>query len=280
MLFPQEASSLHWDDRLTIEFNNKRPCLCAMEIEKVDNLPTIFVGGDSTVTDPNSGPGGNGPTQICQWFKPEIAIANEAESGETLKSYITGLRLDKVLSQIKKGDYFFVQFGTNDSKASWPQTYAEPGTTYNAYLKAFCAECRRRGATLVLVSPMERQQNGDSLGPWARAMRDVAKDENIPLIDQWAMSKELYTAMGDDKAMFNDQTHPSGYGGYLLSKIIVMGIKKNVPELAKYVVDDFKDLDFAHPDAPPAYLNQPSAMGGRGGRRGRGATTAPAARGN
>lgn len=280
-VFANELSSLHWDDKFTIEFNGKKPAISAIEIARVDNVPTIFVGGDSTVADPRGGPGGNWPTQMCQWFKPEVSVANHAQSGETLKSFITGLRMDKVLSQMKKGDFFLIQFGTNDSKSNWPQTYAEPGTTYNAYLKAFIAETRRRGATLVLVSPMERQQNADSLGPWARAMREVAKEENVPFIDQWAMSKELYTAMGNNSSMFNDQTHPSNYGGYLLSKVVVMGIKKNVPELAKYIVDDFKDLDFAHPDPAPEYLGQAAVGGGgRGGRGARGATTAPAGRGN
>jgi lysophospholipase L1-like esterase len=282
MVLANEPSSLHWDDRLTLEFNNSHPCLCAMEIERVDDIPTIFVAGDSTVGDPATGPGGNWPTQLCQWFKPEIAIANHGQGGETLKSFITGLRLDKVLSQMKKGDYFFIQFGHNDQKTSWPQTYAEPGTTYNAYIKAFIAETRRRGATLVLVTPMERQQNQDSVGPWARAMREVAKEENVPLIDQWAMSKDLYSKMGNNSAMFNDQTHPSGYGGYLLSKIVVMGIKQNVPELSKYIVDDFKDLDFVHPDPAPDYLSQPAGRAGAraGGRGARGAATAPGNRGN
>jgi hypothetical protein len=88
--------------------------------------------------------------------------------------------------------------------------------------------------------------------------------------------------MGNNSAMFNDQTHPSGYGGYLLSKIIVMGIKQNVPELSKYIVDDFKELDFTHPDPAPDYLSQPAGRGGgrAGGRGARGAATAPGNRGN
>jgi len=52
----------------------------------------------------------------------DVAVANHAESGETLKSFITELRLAKVLSQMKKGDYLSSSFGHNDSKASWPQT--------------------------------------------------------------------------------------------------------------------------------------------------------------
>ena len=118
--------------KLTIEFNGSRPCLAAMEIVKDDSVPTVFTAGDSTVGDPRRGPGGNWPTQLCQWFKPEVAVCNSAEGGETSKSFITGYRFDKVLSQMKAGDFFLVQFGHNDSKANWPQTYTEPATSFKA----------------------------------------------------------------------------------------------------------------------------------------------------
>ena len=266
MFLAGEAESRCWDEKLTIEFNNTRPCLCAMEIVKDDAVPTVFVAGDSTVGDPRRGPGGNWPTQISQFLKPEVAVCNSAEGGETSKSFITGLRFDKVLSQMKAGDFFLVQFGHNDSKPQWPQSYTEPGTSFNAYLRVFIAETRRRGATPVLVTPMERRSNGDSVGPWARAMRDVAAQEKVPLIDQWAMSKELWTAMGTNvNQAFADQTHLTGYGGYLLSKLIVGGIRKNVPTLSRFVVDDFKEMDPAHPEPPPEYLHQPPGPGAPAG---------------
>lgn len=262
MFLAGEAEARCWDEKLTIEFNGTRPCLCSMEIVKDDTVPTIFTAGDSTVGDPRRGPGGNWPTHLCQFFKPEIALCNSAEGGETSKSFITGLRMDKVLSQMKAGDFFLIQFGHNDSKPQWPQSYTEPGTSFKAYLRVFIAETQRRGATLVLVTPMERRANGDSVGPWARAMREVAAEDHVPLIDQWAMSKEMWTAMGDNVGVaFSDQTHLSGYGGYLLSKLIVKGIKENVPELARFVVDDFKEMDPAHPGPPPAYLRQSPGPG-------------------
>jgi hypothetical protein len=88
-------------------------------------------------------------------------------------------------------------------------------------------------------------------------MREVASEENVPLIDQWVMSKELWTTLGTNVTKaFSDQTHLSGYGGYLLSKVIVTGIKRNVPELAKYIVDDFKEIDLSLPDQAPEYLLQ------------------------
>jgi lysophospholipase L1-like esterase len=262
MFLRGEAEARCWDEKLTIEFNGPRPCLCAMEIVKDDAVPTIFVAGDSTVGDPRRGPGGNWPTQICQFFKPEVAVCNSAEGGETTKSFVTGLRMDKVLSQMKAGDFFLVQFGHNDSKPQWPQTYTDPATSFKAYLRVFIAETRRRGATLVLVTPMERRANGDTVGPWARAMREVAAQDGVPLIDQWAGSKTLWAAMGPNvNDAFNDQTHLSGYGGYLLARLMVAGIKQNVPELARYIAEDFTAMDPAHPEPPPEYLRQSAGPG-------------------
>jgi lysophospholipase L1-like esterase len=268
MFLAGEAEARCWDEKLTIEFNGARPRVAALEIMKDDQVPTVFMAGDSTVGDPRRGPGGNWPTQLCQFLKPEIAVCNSAEGGETTKSFITGQRMDKVLSQMKAGDFFLVQFAHNDSKPQWPQSYTEPATTFKAYLGVFLAETKRKGATLVLVTPMERRNNGDTVGPWARAMREFAKDNNVPLIDQWAMSKEMWTALGKDVGTaFNDQTHLSGYGGYLLAKNIVRGIKANVPGLAKFIVEDYVDMDPAKPEAAPPYLKQSPGPGGREPRR-------------
>jgi lysophospholipase L1-like esterase len=259
MFLAGESAARHWDEKLTIEFNGPRPRLAVLEIVRDAAVPTLFTAGDSTVGDPRRGPGGNWPTQLCQFLKPEIALCNAAEGGETSKSFITGQRLDKVLSQMKAGDFFLVQFAHNDSKPQWPQSYTDPATTFKAYLGVYLAETRRRGATLVLVTPMERRSNGDTVGPWARAMREFAAEHNVPLIDQWAMSKVMWTALGPDVGTaFADQTHLNGYGGYLLAKNIVRGIRTGVPALAKFIVDDFKDMDPAHPEPPPEYLKQSS----------------------
>jgi lysophospholipase L1-like esterase len=264
MFIPGEAEMRHWDEKLTLEFNGPRPRVAALAIVKDDRVPTLFTAGDSTVADPRRGPGGNWPTQLAQFLKPGIALCNSASSGETSKSFLTGQRLDKVLSQMKPGDFFLVQFGHNDSKPQWPHSYTEPATTFKAYLGVYLAETRRRGATLVLVTPMERRSNGDTVGPWARAMREFAAENNVPLIDQWAMSKELWTALGARVGeAFDDQTHLSGYGGYLLAKNIVRGIRATVPELAKFIVDDYRDMDPAKPEPPPAYLQQSPGPGGR-----------------
>ena len=253
---------LHWDDKLTLEFNNSRPCVCAVELTKVDDAITVFIAGDSTVTDQPREPGNSWGQMLPRFFKPDVAIANHAESGETLKSFITELRLDKLLSQMKRGDYLIMQFGHNDEKASWPQTYVEANTTYKAYLRVFIAEARRRGATPVLCSPVQRRNfdaNGkirNSHGDYPDAVREVAKEENVAFIDLAALSARLYEALGPQKAPLafsgsgerRDATHHNNYGSYEIAKCVVQGIKDNHLDLAKYIVDDFPGFDPSHPD--------------------------------
>jgi len=255
---------LDWDDKLTLEFNPGaapgRSCVCALEITRADDVPTVFLAGDSTVTDQPREPGASWGQMLPRFFKPGVAVANHAESGETLKSFITGLRLAKILSQMKKGDYLFIQFGHNDEKHNWPQTYVEAHTTYQAYLKVFIAEARLRGATPVLVTSMQRRQFDaggkirNSHGDYPEAVREVAREENVALIDLEQMSRVFYEALGSEKAPLafsasgRDATHHNNYGAYELAKCVVQGIKENRLPLAQFITDDFGSFDPAHPD--------------------------------
>ncbi len=254
---------LHWDDKLTLEFSDTHPSIGAVTIDKVDDLPTVFVIGDSTVTDQPREPTTSWGQMLPRFFKPQVAVANHAESGETMKSFLTELRFDKVMSLIKKGDYLIMQFGHNDSKANWPQTYVEANTTYKSYLKTFIAEARRRGVTPIIVNPMQRHNfDGakvrNSHGDYPEAVRQVAKEEGVAFIDLTAMSITFMEALGPEKSLVaqsggRDATHHSAYGAYELAKCIVQGIKDNKLDLAKYIVDDFGTFDPAHPDDPAKF---------------------------
>lgn len=265
----REQESLNWDDKLTLEFNGSAPKVTAVEIESAD-VPTVFLAGDSTVTDQPREPGASWGQMLTRFFKPDIAVANHAESGETLKSFLTELRLDKILSQIKAGDYLFLQFGHNDSKVGWPQTYVEPATTYRVYLKAYIAEAKRRGAIPVLVTSMQRRTfdaNGkitNSHGDYPEAVRQVAKEENVALIDLHAMSTTLYEVLGPEKApkAFSsdgkDPTHHNNYGAYELARCVVEGIKAAKLPLAAHLLENVPAFDPARPDPLDTFAVPPS----------------------
>lgn len=267
LLNEREKDVLHWDEKLTLEFNGARPCVAALELQRINSLPTVFLVGDSTVTDQTREPGASWGQMLPRWFRPDVAIANHAESGETLKSFITGLRLAKVLSQIRRGDYLFIQFGHNDEKESWPQTYAEARSTYQAYLRVYVAEARLRGAVPVLVTPVQRRQFNlagkiiNSHGDYPAAVREVAGELGVPLIDLSAASTVLYEALGPAKAplAFNgvdpkrDPTHHNNYGGYQLAKCVVQAIRELKLPLARSITDDFAGFDPARPDSPDGF---------------------------
>jgi lysophospholipase L1-like esterase len=253
----RELGALHWDDKLTLEFDGSRPGLRTLEIARVEDAITVFLAGDSTVTDQMTEPWNSWGQMLPRFFTAAVAVANHAESGETLKAFVAERRLEKVLSQIKAGDYLFVQFGHNDMKQNWPATYAEAFTTYEAYLKVFIAEARLRKAIPVLVTPVNRRtfdaqgKITNSLGDYPEAVRQVAREEHVALIDLNAMSRRLYEALGPDlaKKAFVDATHHNNYGSYEVARCVVEGIRAAKLDLAREIAPDVPPFDPDHPDA-------------------------------
>ena len=241
-----QDETVDWDEKLTLEFNGTHPTLRALVIAPT-NVPTIFITGDSTVCDQYAEPWNSWGQMLPRFFKPEIAVANYAESGESIKSSLGAKRFDKVFSLMKSGDYLFVQFGHNDQKDKATNALA----VYKANLKNLVTRTRAHGGTPVLVTSMERKGGveRDTLAGYPQTVRDVAQEENCALIDLNAMSRIFYKALGADlDKAFQDGTHHNNYGSYELAKCIVEGIKNDKLPLAKFIVDDFGGFNPAKPD--------------------------------
>jgi len=266
----RETGSLTWDDRLTLEILGPAPALRRVSVAPVE-VPTLFLLGDSTVTDQPAEPAASWGQMLPAFLTPTIAVANHAESGETLKSFLTELRLDKVLASARPGDVAMIQFGHNDQKTQWPQTYADAATTYRAYLRTYIAELRRRGVTPILVtSPERRQWSADghirpSLGDYPAAVRAVAAEAAVPVIDLNADSIRFYEALGKDRAplAFNDQgrdaTHHDNYGAWVLARDVAERMRA-IGSLARFVRSDLPPFDPSHPPAPETFRLAASGM--------------------
>lgn len=253
----REQGVLHWDDKLTIEFDGSRPAMCGMEILPATNAVTVYLLGDSTVTDQPREPWNSWGQMLTRFFKPGVAVANHAESGESLKGSLRANRVAKVLSSIGPGDYLFVQFGHNDMKDRATNALE----IYKANLKQLVADVSERDATPVLVTSMERSSGveKDTLSGYPQTVRDVAREEGVALIDLHAMSRTFYRALGSNlKAAFQDGTHHNAYGSYQLAKCVVMGIRQSDLPLAKFVTEDFGSFDPAHPDSLATFDIPPS----------------------
>ncbi len=248
--------SAAWDDKLTLEFNGTRPTVDAIEIEKFENLPTVFLLGDSTVCDQPREPYASWGQMLPRFFQPTVAVANNAESGESLRSSLGAKRLEKVLSQMKAGDYLLIQYAHNDEKEKGEGVGAF--TTFKASLKTFIEETRKKGGIPILVTPMHRRtfdaggKITNSHGDYPEAVRQVAREEKVALIELTAMSKDFYEALGKDGSGVafkeGDGTHHSNYGAYELAKMIAESIKEQNLPLSKYLIKNLPKFDPQKPD--------------------------------
>jgi lysophospholipase L1-like esterase len=268
-LKPDEQNDFDWDHRLELEFNGSHPCVRSVEITPNPKAITVYIAGDSTVTDQRKEPWAAWGQMLPRFFGPGVAIANHAESGESLKSFVGERRWPKLLETIKRGDYLFIQFTHNDQKPG--SSHVDPFTTYQGMLKDWIDEARKRDATPVLVTSMHRRRFDDAgkivntLDDYPEAMRQLAAREQVALIDLNEMSRKLFEALGpegtlkafvhypagtfpgQDKALADD-THFNNYGAYELARCVVEGIQQNHLGLTQFLTKDVQSFDPVRPD--------------------------------
>lgn len=265
----REIGNLDWDAKLTLEFNGVNPAFHSLTIEPLVGAkaePTLYLAGDSTMVDQDVEPWASWGQQLPRFFLPGVVVANHAESGESAISFLGEQRFAEILSLIKPGDYFFVQFAHNDQKI------ANAMPRYIQIMTDFVTQVRAKGAVPVIVTSMNRDSfdaDGhitDTLGGYPQASREIAKDTNTALIDLNAMSKVLFEAMGPEGANhafmkfkagsypgvdrdIADTTHFNNFGAYELARSIVHGIREDKLPIAKFLDASVPDFDPAHPDA-------------------------------
>ncbi len=266
----REIGNLDWDPKLTLEFNGDHPSFHALTIELLTGAkaePVIYLAGDSTMVDQDVEPWASWGQQLPRFFLPGVVVANHAESGESSNSFVGEQRFAKIMSVIKPGDFFFVQFAHNDQKngPDFPEKY-------RAIMTDFVTQVRTKGATPVIVTAMNREQfDGDGkiidgLEPYPKISREVATATGTALIDLNAMSKTMFEAMGKDGADhafmkfkagsypgverdISDTTHFNNYGAYELARCIVQGIRDDKLPLAKFLDPAIPAFDPAKFDA-------------------------------
>jgi lysophospholipase L1-like esterase len=260
-LKPREIGALDWDNKLTLEFNGEHPSVKSIAIKKVD-VPTVYLAGDST---------------------------NEAESGETIKSFVGERRLAKIESTWKRGDYLLVQFAHNDQK---PGSGFVSIDEYKTIMRRYISDARAKGVTPILVTAMNRRKfDADgkivaTLGEYPQATRDVAAEQKVGLIDLNATSKTLFEAIGEEGTLkafvhfpantfpeqpeeLKDDTHFTSYGAYELARAVVQSIRDQKLPLEKYlkpgipVFDPAKPLPFSEWHLPASPFVSTSTPYGR-----------------
>ena len=211
--------------------------------EAID-APALLLMGDSTVTDqPAVSPYAPGATyagwgqMLPAHLRGDACVLNFARSGMTVETFRTEGLYALLRSQVREGDTVLIQFGHNDQKRA--HLTADGG--YARALSTYVAELRALGAKPVLVTPLARNSWWDEasycdlLRSFARAVKRVARAENVPVIDLHGFMKELLERTGRDaaKPLFHtgDYTHTNDFGAFAAAAFVAgqlerLGISK------------------------------------------------------
>jgi lysophospholipase L1-like esterase len=205
----------------------------------------LVIVGDSTVcnwpaTDSRRGWG----MFIQDYFQPDLKVINLAKSGRSTKTFIQEGLWSAALRE--KPAYVLIQFGHNDSHDPGRPEATDANTTYKDFLRQYIRDCRASGAMPILVTPMCRrtfEPDGrlkDALLPYAEAMKAVALEMKVPLVDLHTASAELFEQLGPagSKKLANkptDQTHFNEKGAKEMAALVMQQLPRVEPSLKTYL---------------------------------------------
>lgn len=175
--------------------------------ESYMKLINIYLAGDSTVqsySKENFPQGGWG--QFLEEFLPDhVQIHNHAIGGRSSKTFIGEGRLNKIIERIQPEYYLFVQMGHNDSSENRPARYTKPFDDYPKYLKQYITRTMKKKEKSLLIIPVTRlnYKNGNSqrdFEEYCRLMKQVAQEEEVPLLDLMEKSNQHLVEIGYKEA--------------------------------------------------------------------------------
>lgn len=240
----------------------------------------VYLAGDSTMAQKTSDKRpetGWGEYLQSQFDDAKVKVENHAQNGRSTKSFIDEGRWQAIVDKLRKGDYVFIEFGHNDEKTDKPSVYAAANTDYRNNLIRFIKDVRAKKAFPVLLTPvMRRRFNAqgefyDTHGEYPDAVRKVAQEFKVPLIDMHRKSEAVIKNLGEEasKKLFlilrerehpnypkgsDDNTHFSAFGAEQMARAAADGVAETKIGLAKFLIKD-TDESFSSRLLPTKYEN-------------------------
>ncbi|TYP73942.1 rhamnogalacturonan acetylesterase [Paenibacillus methanolicus] len=244
------------DGVLRLAFSGLAPRINALTIAPSEEVFTLYLAGDSTVADqpPEGDPYAGWGQMLPMFFKGDAAVANHAASGRSSRSFILEGRLDALLEEARANDLLLIQFGHNDQKYDETRR-TEPFTSYKDHLRIYIERAKEKGMTPILITSAHRryfESDGtlvDTHGDYLVAVKELAEEEGVRLIDLAAKSKRLYEELGEEasKSLFmwgapgefihfpggiEDNTHFQASGAIRIAELVAEGLRElRVPQL-------------------------------------------------
>lgn len=197
---------------------------------KPEKSTQIFIAADSTAADhtlnadylthrdPVTGWGqkfqpfmdGDNLAKLGHLIKAQQAIVlNKAKGGRSTRTFFEEGRWDEIYRALQPDDLVLIQFGHNDAAVKKHERYVNI-TGYKQYLRLFVQQTREKNALPILLTPVNRnypwekidsgdnEKLGNSHGGYPQAMKEVAAEMDVMLIDLGQISRDFFSSKGHE----------------------------------------------------------------------------------
>ena len=209
----------------------------------------IHSAGDSTMCNRKDNKRGSWVQVMSSCVKEGVTIRNRAVGGESTKSFIASKKWDKLIAEVKKGDFVIIQFGHNDQKKKNPKRYTAADGKFKDNLRKFITEVRAKEAFPIIATSICRRSYGKDgkltdypkLREYANAAIDVADEMKVPCVDLNTLTRDYLNEVGKEKSIElfyifydkKDNTHPTIKGAQVIARLFIQDVKKQNLEIAK-----------------------------------------------
>ncbi|WP_432452497.1 rhamnogalacturonan acetylesterase [Agarivorans sp. QJM3NY_29] len=241
---------------------------------KEQDMPsiTIYLVGDSTMTDyslesaymshryPLTGWGQvlqplltkDNLADIALISGEQALVDDRAKGGRSSRTFFEEGRWEAVYHALQPNDLVLIQFGHNDAALEKPERYVNI-QGYQQFLRLFVAQTRQKQAVPILVTPVTRNYPwsgavlGSAHGAYPAAMKEVAKQLQVDLIDLTSSSAKYFSQQGRDYVTEHyfmnlpagiyqaypegksDNTHFQPEGAKVVAALVLQGLKQLQP---------------------------------------------------
>ena len=214
----------------------------------------LYMAGDSIMADrkPSEWPQYGWGQSLKSFMKEPASLHNFARSGWSARRFRESGRWENcIASKLKPGDWVIVSFGHNDSnrrRNKPPKNDYSTIDEYKAFLKGFADDAKAKGANIAFATSIAHSDGfsvkggamnvdggAKGLGPYVNAMRELAAERGVSLIDLNRYAEDNMPKLGLDgaKALYmtikpgeyanypdgkNDPAHIRDAGAYFYAK--------------------------------------------------------------
>ena len=178
-----------------------------------------------------------------------VIVDDRAKGGRSSRTFFQEGRWRAIYTELQPGELVIISFGHNDAAKDKTERYVDL-EGYKEFLRLYVLQTRQKGGIPILITPVNRNYPWEEgvlnscHGEYPQAVKDIAAEMNVLLIDLTRLSCEFFTKKGQEYATTNyfmnlpagtyqaypdgqkDNTHFQPAGAQVVAQQVFDGLKK------------------------------------------------------